>query len=124
MLASDRYEKGLATAGFDVGKVDYVLCTHLHIDHVGWNTRLENGRWVPTFPNAKYVFAGRELEHWTERHKADPTSLPWITDSVLPIIEANRVELVTPFEFVCKRWTTDMGEWIISPVTMASRRSV
>ena len=94
MLASDRYEKGLAAAGFDVGEVDYVLCTHLHVDHVGWNTRLENGRWVPTFPNAKYVFAGRELEHWTERHNTDPTRLPWITDSVLPIIEANRVELV------------------------------
>ena len=119
MLASDRYEKGLAAAGFDVGEVDYVFCTHLHVDHVGWNTRLENGRWAPTFPNAKYVFTGRELAHWTERHKADPTRLPWITDSVLPIIEANRVELVTPFEFVCKRWTTDMGEWIISPVTMA-----
>jgi glyoxylase-like metal-dependent hydrolase (beta-lactamase superfamily II) len=94
MLAGDRYEKRLVAAGCDVGEVDYVLYTHLHVDHVGWNTRLENGRWVPTFPNAKYVFAVRELEFWTERHKADPTRVPWITDSVLPIIEANRVELV------------------------------
>ena len=47
------------------------MCTHLHVDHVGWNTRLENGRWVPTFPKAKYLFADRELEFWTAKHKED-----------------------------------------------------
>jgi glyoxylase-like metal-dependent hydrolase (beta-lactamase superfamily II) len=80
--------------GLAVGDIDYVMCTHLHVDHVGWNTRLENGRWVPTFPNAKYVFADRELEHWTQRQKTDPASCPWITDSVLPVVAANRAELV------------------------------
>ena len=40
------------------------MCTHLHWDHVGWNTRLESGRWVPTFPNARYVMARREFDHW------------------------------------------------------------
>jgi glyoxylase-like metal-dependent hydrolase (beta-lactamase superfamily II) len=94
MMSSDRYEKSLAATGLTVSDVDYVMCTHLHIDHVGWNTRLENGRWVPTFPRAKYVFADRELEHWSQQQKNDPASCPWITDSVLPIVDANRVELV------------------------------
>jgi glyoxylase-like metal-dependent hydrolase (beta-lactamase superfamily II) len=93
-MTGDRYEKGLAAAGIAVDDIDYVMCTHLHVDHVGWNTRLENGRWVPTFPRARYVFADRELEHWTRRQKDDPASCPWITDSVLPIVEARRVELV------------------------------
>jgi glyoxylase-like metal-dependent hydrolase (beta-lactamase superfamily II) len=94
MLNSDRFEKGLAATGLTVNDIDYVMCTHLHTDHVGWNTRLENNRWVPTFPNAKYVFADRELAHWTQRHKENPTAYPWVTDSVLPIVEAKRVEIV------------------------------
>jgi glyoxylase-like metal-dependent hydrolase (beta-lactamase superfamily II) len=94
MMVSDRYERNLAATGLTTGDVDYVMCTHLHVDHVGWNTRLEGGRWVPTFPKAKYVFADRELEHWTARQRQDPASCPWITDSVLPIVEAKRVELV------------------------------
>jgi glyoxylase-like metal-dependent hydrolase (beta-lactamase superfamily II) len=94
MMNSDRYEKSLAAAGVSVGDIDYVMCTHLHTDHVGWNTKLENGRWAPTFPKAKYVFADRELEHWTKRQKDNPESCPWITDSVLPIVAAKRVELV------------------------------
>ena len=94
MMNSDKYEKGLAATGLGVGDIDYVMCTHLHVDHTGWNTRLENGRWVPTFPKAKYVFADKELEFWTERHKKDPAACPWVTDSVLPIVEAKRVEMV------------------------------
>ena len=70
------------------------MCTHLHTDHVGWNTRLENGRWVPTFPKARYVFADRELDYWTKREKDDPATCPWITDSVLPIMAASRVDIV------------------------------
>jgi glyoxylase-like metal-dependent hydrolase (beta-lactamase superfamily II) len=94
MLDSDRYEKNLAAAGFGVGDIDYVMCTHLHTDHVGWNTRLENGRWVPTFPKAKYLFAERELGHWTAKEKEDPSNHPWMTDSVLPIVHAKRAEIV------------------------------
>ncbi len=93
-MTSERYERNLAVAGFSVGDIDYVMCTHLHGDHVGWNTKLENGRWVPTFPNAKYLFSGVELKHWSDRHAADAAGLPWITDSVLPIVDAGRVELV------------------------------
>jgi glyoxylase-like metal-dependent hydrolase (beta-lactamase superfamily II) len=94
MQASDRYAQSLAAAGLSVDDIDYVMCTHLHVDHVGWNTRLDNGRWVPTFPKAKYLFSGRELAFWTEKEKADPASFPWITDSVLPIVAANRAERV------------------------------
>jgi glyoxylase-like metal-dependent hydrolase (beta-lactamase superfamily II) len=94
MMTSDRFEKGLATAGVTVNDIDFVMCTHLHVDHVGWNTRLENGRWVPTFPKAKYVLADRELAFWTDKEKADPSGLPWITDSVLPIVEAKRTQIV------------------------------
>jgi glyoxylase-like metal-dependent hydrolase (beta-lactamase superfamily II) len=95
MMRSDRFEKNLGAAGLTVNDIDYVMCTHLHVDHVGWNTRLENGRWVPTFPKAKYVMADRELAHWTQKEKDDPASVPWITDSVLPIIEAKRAQIVT-----------------------------
>jgi glyoxylase-like metal-dependent hydrolase (beta-lactamase superfamily II) len=52
--------------GLQPGDVDYVFCTHLHIDHTGWNTRLEKDRWVPTFPNARYVFHRREYEFWED----------------------------------------------------------
>ncbi|MGE0766280.1 MAG: MBL fold metallo-hydrolase [Hyphomicrobiaceae bacterium] len=94
MLSSDRYEKNLAATGLGVEDIDFVMCTHLHVDHVGWNTRLENGRWVPTFPNARYVFSDRELEFWTERQKQNPEATAWIADSVLPVVAAGRVDLV------------------------------
>jgi len=93
-LTSDRFEKNLAATGVSVDQIDYVMCTHLHVDHVGWNTKLENGRWVPTFPKAKYVFSDRELAHWTEIETKDAAQAPWITDSVLPIVAAKREEVV------------------------------
>jgi glyoxylase-like metal-dependent hydrolase (beta-lactamase superfamily II) len=94
MLDSDRFEQGLAAAGLSVNDIDFVMCTHLHTDHVGWNTRLENGRWVPTFPKARYIMGERELAYWTTREQDNPQSVPWITDSVLPIVAANRAQLV------------------------------
>jgi glyoxylase-like metal-dependent hydrolase (beta-lactamase superfamily II) len=94
LMQSATYERNLAAAGVKTSDIDYVMCTHLHGDHVGWNTRLENGRWVPTFPNAKYLLSGTELAYWTERHSAAPATCPWIGDSVLPIIEAKRAEIV------------------------------
>ena len=94
MMNSDRFEKALAGAGLGVNDIDYVMCTHLHGDHVGWNTKLENGRWVPTFPKARYIMAERELDYWTAREKENPQSLPWITDSVLPIVAAKREQIV------------------------------
>src|ERR1700744_3037015 len=94
MKSDDTYMRALKAAGVSVGDIDYVMCTHLHVDHVGWNTRLENGRWVPTFPKARYVMADRELAYWTQREKDDPSACPWITDSVLPIVAANRAQVV------------------------------
>ena len=58
------YLADLAAAGVRPEQVDFVMCTHLHWDHVGWNTRLENGSWVPTFPKARYIMARREYNHW------------------------------------------------------------
>jgi glyoxylase-like metal-dependent hydrolase (beta-lactamase superfamily II) len=94
MMRTDRFERALAATGVGVGDIDYVMCTHLHVDHVGWNTRLENGRWVPSFPNARYVFADRELAYWERRQQADTSACPWITDSVLPIVAAKRADVV------------------------------
>ena len=92
MKTDDTYLRGLDAAGFSVDDIDFVMCTHLHVDHVGWNTRLENGRWVPTFPKARYVFAKQEFDHWSEQNaKAE---VPPFADSVLPVVEARRHELV------------------------------
>nr|WP_294543185.1 MBL fold metallo-hydrolase [uncultured Rhodopila sp.] len=87
------FMQGLAEAGLTVADIDFVLCTHLHVDHVGWNTRLENGRWVPTFPNARYLFSKQELDYWLAEN--DKATVPPIFDSVIPIIEAKRCDLVT-----------------------------
>ena len=89
----DSYMRALKAAGFSVGDIDYVMCTHLHVDHVGWNTRLENGRWVPTFPKARYVFGKSEYDYWHEQNaKAE---VPPFADSVLPIVEAKKAEFVS-----------------------------
>lgn len=85
----------LRQAGVAPEDIDVVLCTHLHVDHVGWNTRLENGRWVPTFPNARYLVAQREWDYW---RTAGPSVLvrtgDFITDSVLPIFDSGQAELI------------------------------
>jgi glyoxylase-like metal-dependent hydrolase (beta-lactamase superfamily II) len=77
------------------------MCTHLHWDHVGWNTRLVNGQWVPTFPNARYIMARREYEHWDKvyaaekaKPKHDNMHALAFEDSVLPIMRAEKAVLV------------------------------
>src|SRR5260370_16639105 len=87
MKSDDTYMRGLAAAGFAVGDIDFVMCTHLHVDHVGWNTRLENGHWVPTFPNARYVFGKTEFDYWTEQHAKTP--IPPFCDTLLPAVDAH-----------------------------------
>lgn len=92
------YLQRLRDAGVQPEQIDIVLCTHLHADHVGWNTQLVDGRWVPTFPNAKYLFSRIENEI------GDPRSNPAADgdlqrggayrDSVLPVIEAGQAVLV------------------------------
>jgi glyoxylase-like metal-dependent hydrolase (beta-lactamase superfamily II) len=86
----------LANVGVHPEEVDFVLCTHLHVDHVGWNTKLVDGRWIPTFPNAKYIFSRNEYELWESRHEngeAVPVPLVY-EDSVLPIVEAGQAIIV------------------------------
>lgn len=92
MKDDDRFLGALKSAGLTVNDIDFVVCTHLHADHVGWNTRLENGRWVPTFPRARYLFGAREYEHWQALDAKNPV-FPF-QDSVLPVVEAGRAELV------------------------------
>ena len=92
MKTDDTYLRALRAAGFAVEDIDFLMCTHLHVDHVGWNTRLEGGRWVPTFPKARYLFGKTEFDYWTEQHAK--TAVPAFGDSVLPVVEAKRAEIV------------------------------
>ena len=92
MKTDDTYMRGLKSAGIAVEDIDYVMCTHLHVDHVGWNTRLENGKWVPTFPKARYVFAKGEYDYWAGQH--EKAEVPPFADSVLPVVAANKAEIV------------------------------
>jgi glyoxylase-like metal-dependent hydrolase (beta-lactamase superfamily II) len=105
-LATNFLDK-LKDAGWPRESVDGVLCTHLHVDHVGWNTMLENGRWVATFPNAKYYMGRSEFEHWSsEIHKPveESSSSPFVRammdteatflDSVKPIADAGLATFV------------------------------
>ena len=87
------YLDRLAALGLAVEDIDYVMCTHLHVDHVGWNTKLVDGRWIPTFPNATYVISRSEYEA-TKAEAALPDAPPYarnsFADSVLPIVESGR----------------------------------
>ena len=82
----------MTAAGFAPDSIDTVLCTHLHVDHVGWNTKLVDGRWVPAFANARYVFGKTEFEHW--RDHSDGPHKAVFDDSVKPIADAGKAELV------------------------------
>lgn len=91
-MRSGPFLDDLAAAGFPPESIDTVLCTHLHVDHVGWNTRLVDGAWVPTFPAARYLFADVEWEHW----QRDDSGMDQVlrADSIQPVIDAGLVDLV------------------------------
>jgi len=125
------YLEDLAAAGVKPEDVDLVVCTHLHVDHVGWNTRWKNGRWVPTFPKARYVIAGAEWEFWKYESDAGKEASGCIADSVVPVVEAGQAVLVDSdyaidqhlrFEpwvghtpgHVCVRLTTSAGTAVFS----------
>jgi glyoxylase-like metal-dependent hydrolase (beta-lactamase superfamily II) len=80
----------LESAGAKPEDIDIVLCTHLHADHVGWNTKLENGKWVPTFANARYLFSRAE----NESAQMHPHRAGMYEDSVLPVMRAGQVQLL------------------------------
>jgi len=85
----------LSELGVGVDDIDYVIQTHLDLDHVGWNTTLVDGKWAPTFPNAKYIYVEGEYEFW----KTKPEFLPGdflraIEDSIEPVVEAGQAMFV------------------------------
>ena len=87
----------LAEYGVQPEDVTLVINTHLHVDHVGWNTRLRNGVWVPTFPNARYIMGRAELAHWRDPEgglKVHPMGAEVLVDSVNPVINAGLVDLI------------------------------
>ena len=87
------YLENLMHAGLRPEDIDLVMCTHLHFDHVGWNTRLQDGSWVPTFPNARYLFGRQDLDFYSkQRHEADHRAA--FDDSVAPILDAGLADLV------------------------------
>ena len=92
----------LTAAGFPPESIDMVLCTHLHVDHVGWNTMLVDGAWVPTFPNARYLIGRAEFNYWRGEDEAreDVSKSPF-HDSVRPVFEAGLVDLVETDHRVC-----------------------
>ncbi|MCY3811742.1 MAG: MBL fold metallo-hydrolase [Gammaproteobacteria bacterium] len=87
----------LEAAGYPRESIDTVLCTHLHVDHVGWNTMLVDGEWVPTFPNARYLVGETEWRYWDDRD----TSTQVLADSVRPVIDAGLVDFVPVDHRVC-----------------------
>jgi glyoxylase-like metal-dependent hydrolase (beta-lactamase superfamily II) len=93
-LATDFLER-FERDGVKRDKVDAVLCTHLHVDHVGWNTMLVDEKWVPTFPNARYFFARAEFEFWRD-NPTGPDDAALFADSIQPIVAAGLAELVEP----------------------------
>ena len=91
----------IAAAGYPRESIDTVLCTHLHVDHVGWNTMLIDDKWVPTFDNARYLIGEKEWAHWgsedTEHRRGDDI----ISDSVRPVFDAGLVDLVETNHKIC-----------------------
>lgn len=90
--AGDAFMDSLKEAGMRREDIDVVLCTHLHYDHIGWNTMLEGDRRVPTFPNAEYLFAREEWQYWAQLEESDfPMTLG---ECVQPVIDAGLASFV------------------------------
>jgi len=94
----------MTAAGYPPDSIDTVLCTHLHVDHVGWNTRLEGNEWVPTFAKARYLFGKTEYEYWRD-HRAEPDKAAVFHDSVKPVMDAGKADLVASDTRLCDEIT-------------------
>ncbi len=90
----------LEAAGYPPNDIDTVLCTHMHVDHVGWNTMLKDGKWVPTFQNARYLFGETEWQHWQKESQEEFGEV--VADSVEPIIEAGLADFVSVDHQICE----------------------
>ena len=88
-------------AGFAPDKIDTVLCTHLHLDHVGWNTQLVDGRWVPTFPNARYLMSEVELNFIRNLVGTPHAEVDHLSDSLQPVFDAGLVDFIAADHRVC-----------------------
>ncbi len=95
----------MTEAGFAPDTIDTVICTHLHVDHVGWNTRLEAGQWVPTFRNAKYLFGRKEYDFWNGFEESREQRAVF-ADSVKPVVDAGLAELIPGEHQVCDEVST------------------
>jgi glyoxylase-like metal-dependent hydrolase (beta-lactamase superfamily II) len=85
----------LAAAGYAAPTINTVMCTHLHFDHVGWNTQKVDGKWVPTFPNARYLFGRTEWDHWVHLRETNGYHhMDHLVDSIDPVVEAGLMDLV------------------------------
>ncbi len=91
----------IAEAGYPRESIDTVLCTHLHVDHVGWNTMLVDGKWVPTFPNARYLIGQTEWDHWQAHSGPNGRGDDCFGDSVKPVFDAGLVDFVASDEQIC-----------------------
>lgn len=90
------YLGNLAAAGVHPEDVDLVINTHLHVDHVGWNTRLVDGSWVPTFPNATYLMPRADFEYFNPANNPDiagSVNENVFEDSIAPVHAAGQVRL-------------------------------
>ena len=88
------YLGNLRQTGFTPEDIDLVMCTHLHFDHVGWNTRLDNGKWVPTFPNARYLFSRKDYDYFKDNPAGEEVHRASFLDSIVPVMEAGKGMIV------------------------------
>ena len=98
-----RFLDDLTEAGYPPESIDTVLCTHLHVDHVGWNTKLVNGKWIPTFPKARYLIGRTEFDYWKGNPEGADARI--FADSVKPVFDAGLVDLVDTDHRVCEEVT-------------------
>ena len=95
---NEPYLERLAAAGARPDEIDMVMCTHLHHDHVGWNTMQKDGKWVPTFPNARYVFNQPDIDYFSKIDtdpKEGPAELGTFRECVIPILDAGKADIVS-----------------------------
>ncbi len=92
-MRDGKFLKNFEKFNLDRNDIDYVMCTHLHADHVGWNTMLSNGKWVPTFPKAKYIFSKKDYDFFNNVKEGEQGYLSMI-DSVRPIVDHGQATLV------------------------------
>jgi glyoxylase-like metal-dependent hydrolase (beta-lactamase superfamily II) len=106
-MLSTNYMRDMQTEGYQPEDMDFVLCTHLHVDHVGWNTRLVDGKWVPTFPNAKYIMDKKDLDFWGSIDADTDIDFMQVQrqvfeDSLMPVINAGLAQPVDAPSIICE----------------------